>query len=353
MLNTVLNTLGLGRPRTPPPPMLDGPWAPNDALETAAPVAAMPGMDCVVADRAGNLHVSSQTTIHRLSKDGEPVAWATFDAAVTAMAAGPSGIVAAIEGVGLVRLDEAGNTVARLDLASRCVTAIAVDPRDEVYFAIGSATCPAGEWYRDLMDKGAGGSLHKWAGPGGAVRIAGDLAFPAGLAFDAGGGLLVSEAWRHRILRLRPSGGAPEVLAANLPGYPGRISAMRDGYLLSVFAMRTLLVDFVLTEDAFRTEMIETIDPEYWIRPSLYSGTSYLEPLQGGAIVKLGVKKAWSPPRSYGLVVALDANGVPTASWHSRVGGRFHGVTSAIERGDDLFVVSKGADTLLRLEKTI
>lgn len=352
MLNTVLNSLGLGRPRTPPPPMLDGPWAPNDALERAAPVVAMAGMDCVVADHAGNLHVSAGMTIYRLSEGDTPKPWATFAGVVTAMAAGPSGIVAAVEGAGLVRLDGAGNRVAKLDLATHCVTAIAVDADGQVYFAIGSAAHSANEWYRDLMERGASGSLHRWDGQGGAVRIAGDLAFPAGLAVDARGGLLVSEAWRHRILRFRSPGGAPDVIAANLPGYPGRISAAREGYLLSVFAMRTLLVDFVLTEDVFRKEMIETIEPEYWIRPSLYSGTSYLEPLQGGAIVKLGVKKAWSPPRSYGLVVALDVNGAPTSSWHSRVGGTFHGITAAIALDDGLYAVSKGAGTLLRVENT-
>jgi len=65
--------------------------------------------------------------------------------------------------------------------------------------------------------------------------------------------------------------------------------------------------------------MITEIDPEYWIAPKLKSGQSFLEPMQGAHIKTMGVVKPWAPPRSYGLVIRLDANGVPLYAVHSRV----------------------------------
>ena len=59
--------------------------------------------------------------------------------------------------------------------------------------------------------------------------------------------------------------------------------------------------------------------------------------------------KPWAPPRSYGLVVRLDTNLQPLYSLHSRVGGRNHGVVAAVEKGDDLFVLCKGAGRILRM----
>ena len=40
---------------------------------------------------------------------------------------------------------------------------------------------------------------------------------------------------------------------------------------------------------------------------------------------------------------------IPTFSLHSRVGGKHHGVVAVAERGDELFVLSKGAGRILRL----
>ena len=45
----------------------------------------------------------------------------------------------------------------------------------------------------------------------------------------------------------------------------------------------------------------------------------------------MGIHKPWSPSRSYGLVVKLDAQLRPVASFHSRANGRRHGVTAVAE----------------------
>jgi hypothetical protein len=106
-------------------------------------------------------------------------------------------------------------------------------------------------------------------------------------------------------------------------------------------------VEFVLREDDFREEMMRTIPKQYWVAPALATGGDCLEPMQFGGIKALGIQKPWAPPHSYGLVARLDRNGEPVESLHSRVGGRYHGVTAAIEAAQGLVVVSKGSGRVL------
>ena len=78
-----------------------------------------------------------------------------------------------------------------------------------------------------------------------------------------------------------------------------------------MFAPRNRLVEFVLQEDDYRSDMLAEVPPDHWIAPALSSRRSFLEPLQCGAIKTMGVHKPWSPSRSYGLVVRLDAQYAP------------------------------------------
>ena len=108
----------------------------------------------------------------------------------------------------------------------------------------------------------------------------------------------------------------------HLPVYPSRLSpAAAGGFWLTAFVARTQLVEFVLREPAYRRRMMAEIDPQYWIAPRLSSGQSFKEPMQGAHIKTMGVIKPWAPPRSYGLVIRLDADGAPLYSLHSRVDG--------------------------------
>jgi hypothetical protein len=93
--------------------------------------------------------------------------------------------------------------------------------------------------------------------------------------------------------------------------------------------------------------MMRTIDPDYWIRPALHSLDSPLEPLQGGAIKKLGVKKPWAPPRSYGMVLRLDGDGEILASLQSPADGTRHGISSVRQQGDIVYIAAQGGDTIL------
>jgi len=132
--------------------------------------------------------------------------------------------------------------------------------------------------------------------------------------------------------------------------YPSRLApSSGGGYWLTAFIARSLLVEFVMREAAYRKRMMAEIDPEYWIVPRLRSGLSFKEPLQGAHIRTMGVIKPWAPPRSYGIVIRLDANGAPLYSLHSRVGGINHGVVSAVECNGELIVIAKGPGRILRL----
>jgi hypothetical protein len=62
----------------------------------------------------------------------------------------------------------------------------------------------------------------------------------------------------------------------------------------------------------------------------------------------MGIHKPWSPSRSYGLVVEIDKEIRPIASYHSRANGTRHGITSAIAQGGDIIAASKGGDAILR-----
>lgn len=135
-----------------------------------------------------------------------------------------------------------------------------------------------------------------------------------------------------------------------LPGYPSRISpAANGGFWLSVFAARTQLVEFVLRETAYRKRMMAEVEPQYWIAPTLSSGRTFLEPMQGAHIKTMGILKPWAPPRSYGLVIRLSPEGLPRYSLHSRVDGKNHGIVAAVECGGSLFVLAKGSRRLLQL----
>ena len=165
------------------------------------------------------------------------------------------------------------------------------------------------------------------------------------------GQVVVSEAWRRRLVAIGAGAPAATVLD-DLSGYPSRLVARRGGGAwLAVFAPCSQLIEFVLRERDYCETMMRDIPEAYWIAPSLAAPRSFLEPLQGGALKQLGMLKPWAPTRSLGLVVALDERLRPTASWHSRADGTRHGVTSCIEdENGGLLVASKGGDAVLRLD---
>jgi hypothetical protein len=342
-------------------PMMDGPLRPN-ALLDAAPVAlSLAGVDNLTL-YGGALICSSGNELLRLASKGSELVVAdrlAFEAAISLIAAGPSDSLAVgLEGRGVLIAEgpHAGRMIkAAGERGLTCPTAALFLDADRLVVASGAAGMTTADWKRDLMERGASGEL--WLidlsrGEAPPQLLAGRLAFPSGLARADDGRLLVAEAWLHRVVAVDvETRNAPQPLLSDLPAYPGRVAQSRDGgYWLALFAPRNQLIEFVLREDEYRRRMIDTVDPAFWIAPSLSSGASFLEPIQGGARKKLNMLKPWSPSWSYGLVARCNAAMRPIASFHSRADGAVHGVTSCCEMGDTLYVAAKGSGRIVAID---
>ena len=274
---------------------------------------------------------------------------ATFGSAITAIATAGDGTVAVGLNAGGITLHN--SNASDLD-GFNCPTALAFDGTHNLYVCNGSDRHSANEWAVDLMQKNASGSLwHVSLATGERRCLANNLAFPYGLVVDSAiSRVIVSESWRHRLVSIPMSGGVPAPILAKLAGYPSRITRKEsDGFILSLFAPRNRLIEFVLQEDHYRNAMLNEIDSRYWIAPSLSASRSFLEPLQNGGVKTMGIHKPWSPSRSCGLIVELDDKFLPVNSYHSRANGTRHGITSAIEHGGKIIATSRGGNVILRI----
>lgn len=338
------------------PPVMDGPLTPNRLLDEAQAIGApLPGCDDLAVLADDSLLITAGNQLLRLSGEGwtQRERVAGFEQKAGAVAVAGAAIHVGLHGAGVVRIENGAVTARLVEVGGaplRCVTAIAALPDGRVAITEGSSTHGPDEWCADLMKKQTSGRLIlASADLTSATILLEYLAWPHGVALAPDGAdLWFTESWRHRVQAVPIGGGKPRTLQRNLPGYPARlVSDPGGGAWLSLFAVRTLLVDFVLREDRYRKAMIATVDPRWWIAPSLAATGHYLEPLQGGAIKKLGLVKPWAPPRSYGLVARLSNDGEIVSSLHSRVGGHHHGVTAACPVNGRLLVVSKGAGRVL------
>jgi hypothetical protein len=339
-------------------PPLDGPLRPNKVLDelSAVPGGEIPEPADVLPAADGSLYVASGARILRLDGAGAASVLAELPGPVTALADGGGGaVLAGVGGHGVVRVEGSGQVQPLVSTAGgeplHCPTALAVDAAgDTVWICDGSREHQPGEWANDLLERNAAGRLVAFDRRSGDTRVLLDgLAWPAGVVRSADGTHLVfSTAWDHSIRRYDLGAGAASVLQDGLPGYPGKLApAEGGGYWLAMFALRTQLVEFVLMEHDYRQEMMRTIQPDYWIRPALRTLDSALEPLQGGAIKKLGVKKPWAPPRSYGMVVRLDEDAEALSSLQSPADGTRHGISSVRQAGNRLYIASQGGDVVL------
>ncbi|MCW2305839.1 SMP-30/gluconolactonase/LRE family protein [Rhodobium gokarnense] len=326
-------------------PPLDGAFLANAALDEAPVVTELTVADnlCVAA---GTVYASSGPGLYRLDDGGERERVEGFAEPITALAASADGTLA-------VALDDGtlieGGVQVPLPKGISCITALAYGEDGSLWLANGSGQHPPSAWVADLMEKNASGSVWRRKAGGAFERMARGLAWPYGVLPRSGDMAIVSESWRHRLVRV-DAGGADPVLK-HLPGYPARLAPAADGgVLLSIFAPRNRLIELVLQEKHYRYDMMLEVPREYWIAPTLSSGRSFLEPLQCGGIRTMGVHKAWAPSRSYGMVVRLDEHLAPVASLHSRANGQRHGTTSAIEADGRLLVASKGGNCILAPE---
>jgi hypothetical protein len=327
-------------------PPLDGAFRANNMIEEAALFAEL--------SRADNLAVldnrviaSSGKTLYAFDESGQATQLQSYPAEITAIAVSSKNELA----VGLENgeLQIAGRQLS-LPPSAQCVTALSFAPDGSLWMANGSARHLPSEWVVDLMEKNVAGSVWKCDPGGQSFRLIADkLAFPYGL-LAGNNGVVVSESWRNRLVRIDGKTGVPKILLNHIPGYPSRLSPAADGGAwLAVFAPRNRLIELVLRETHYRFDMMDSVPRDFWIAPALSSGHSFLEPLQFGSIKAMGIHKPWAPSRSYGMVVRLDASMVPIYSLHSRANGTRHGTCSAIDNDNQLFIAARGGDCILSI----
>lgn len=334
-------------------PTLDGACKPNRMLEDARVLATLGAPEDLATDGT-HVYASDGPRVLRWNGDGFG-RHREFDAPLTAMACLPGGGMAVALDGRRVQIVGGPHDGAQWTSAGGkpfvALNALSVMRDGRLLATDGSSTRPYQEWCFDLMELGASGRLVVMD-PAARTEAAQELRTGMRYAFgciEAASGIFVSETWKNRLVRADAAPKAPPVVDW-LPGYPCRITAASDGgYWLCAFAGRTHLVEFVLREPAFRKRMITEVDPRYWIAPALSSGDDFLEPLQGAHVKMRGVLKPYAPPRSYGLVIKLDADGQPQSSFQSRLDGKHHGAVSAVECGGSLYVLAKGPRRVLHL----
>ncbi len=336
-------------------PPMDGALRPNTALDAAEMLLSVKQPDNLawIDDRLVFSTGGKAMAIDPTAPGSAPETLVEFSAPISAMAGRPNvGSAVALDN-GEIRIwdaDGAETVLKRIGPSGlACPTALLFIDPDTLIVCQGSQQVPPSGWARDLMQKGATGSLWRLdLKAGKQTCLAAGLAFPNGV-LARGGELIVSESWRHRLVALsadRP--GKPQPALINLPGYPSRLSPAADGGAwLCLVAPRNRLIEFVLQEDNYRSAMLQQVEPDFWIAPALSTRQSFLEPLQCGGVTTMGINKAWAPTRSYGLLVRLNAAMQPVASYHSRANGRRHGITSAVEAAGHVMAAARGGDVII------
>lgn len=333
-------------------PPMDGALKPNTALDGAEDLFGVADPQDLASD-GKTLLLADGPRLHRI--DGTSATQIReFDAKITALTSLPDGAIAVALGGTRVEIYARQQATAPESVFTHqgmtCINALSRDSDGSLIATNGSARFGTEDWVWDLMNHGKTGSVWCLDPVSKQVKCrAGGLQHPFG-AVAMSDGILVAESWRHRLVRIGDD-GVPRVMLNHLPVYPSRLTpAEGGGWWMTAFASRTQLVEFVLREPVFRRRMMAEIHPDHWIAPRLASGRSLLEPIQGAHVTMMGVVKPWAPPRSYGLIVRLDAEARPVFSLHSRFDGKQHGIVAAVEHQGFLYGIARGSGRLLRLE---
>ena len=332
-------------------PSFDGALKPNNMLEKAEIVGRFDAPEDLATDGKA-LFIADGTAILRL--EGTVTAEVRrFDRPITALCCPPDGgIAVALDGreVQVFASPVAPSAAVTFTIASmHAVNALAAGPGKTLVATDGSTARPCSQWVHDLMERGRGGRVLVLDLESRSIRtLASGLHYAFGVC--AGGSDVLGQrklaapgdrARRRRKPAHRAGTSAGLSIAAVAGGFRRLLAdgIHRAHPIGRVRAARTGLS--APHDDGNRSRILDRAAAE--IRQS------FLEPMQGAHIKTMGVVKPWAPPRSYGLVIRLDTDGVPLYSLHSRVDGVNHGIVAAVEVDGSLFAIAKGPGRLLRL----
>ncbi|MGW5570345.1 hypothetical protein ACWEVD_04020 [Nocardia thailandica] len=262
-----------------------------------------------------------------------------------------AGLIVAVEGVGLARVDEHG-TVHDLctdPLVAAGVTDLTRLPDGTLLATIGSAISERRDWAEALVAGDRSGRIVRVDLAHAEIAAEG-LPRPGGIEIASDTEVVISLGFEHRLERRRIDAldRPGTALGSRLPVYPGRIRAAGDGFWVAAPYARNRFTELLLDEPELLAEMRTTIRPDEWFVPRLRCANPYTDTLQLGQLRVLGVVKPWAPARSYGLAFRLDRRGRITESLHSRVDGDRHGITGVAATGDGLVLAANGFGNLLR-----
>lgn len=347
---SIFQTFGIGRTnpgRTVP--VFDAALKPNELLRRADLIAVFDDPEDICVNE-GALFVADGSCLLLIGP--EKIAQPVLDTGtkITAFTCFAGGYVCALDGQEIVVFGgkyDGCRLTGPANAPFSSINAIAVQG-SHLLVTDGSTTHTFDQWRHDAMGLGNSGRLLRCDLANGAVVVLQEgLEFSFGTA-AFGGGALVSETWRHRLVSVGCN-GERQIVLDHLPAYPSRIAKAKNGYWLTMFCARSQIVEFVLAEREYCDAMIEEIDPDLWISPQVSASASPHEPLQRAGMMMDSEIKPWAPARTYGLVVKLNPDGQPQYSIHSRAGGPNQGIIAAAEMGGFLYLISKSENTLIRL----
>jgi hypothetical protein len=324
----------------------------DDAIMLTDPGSFEPECLAVVG---ADLVFGDGPAVYRLGASAPPQLLVDLGGEVAALAGDGAELVASVVGRGVVRVTASGAvseiaTDARLHTG---LTDLCIAEDGRIFATKGSASMPFDRMIDGLVRADVSGMVLEISGRAREpVRVLADgLPWPSGVASSGPDRLMIALAHAHALVEMSTDGRSRSTVQDHLPFYPGRLARASDGgFWLAVPYVRNRATELILDEPGLRAEMVAGIARSEWLVPRLRSETPHTDALQMGQLRMLGVLKPWAPPRSYGLIAHLDAQGRFDFSAHSRPDRHNHGVTHVVEHDGRAVMAMRGRRAVASIE---
>ncbi len=279
----------------PLPPEPTGVLAPNTALDAARQyqIGEAGAATGLVLSPDGSVYFgTADGHIHRFlpGRPENPVQEIAriTDAPIFGLAWAEPGMLAIASLEGLYGLNLINGSVDRLSTGVAThpfgyVNDVTVGPDGTIFFTDSSARWQMmdeeSRFFREMLENRPGGSVYAWNPHLDQTYLLRDrLYYPNGITLAPDGrSLLISETFRHRIVRLwldGPQAGNLDILARNLPGYPDSLSIDHQGRLvISMLTTRDPGLR-LLHRNPILAELYTKLPN--WLRPNLHPAQGFL-----------------------------------------------------------------------------